>query len=318
MSTMKNTIKTEGYNNTSMVTEYLANNSSYESISTVRDYFQLMKPRVMSLVVFTSFVGMMLAPGSIHPLIGFAAMLFVLIGAGSSAAINMWYDRDIDTVMKRTQKRPTVTGKIAPEEALSFGIITAIFSVLLMTLCVNIVAGALLLLTILYYVFIYTIWLKRSSIMNVVVGGAAGAFPPMIGWAAVTGDISYESLALFAIIFIWTPPHSWALAIYRLQDYRNCRVPMMPVVRGVAYTRWQILYYTILMIVSSYAPYWLNMSGIIYAWIATFANIGFLYYTYMIFVSDEPKASLKLFIYSIFYLFILFLALLTLESISMF
>ena len=300
-----------------MISDYIdADTISAESSSTVKDYFQLMKPRVMSLVVFTSFVGMMLAPGNIHPLIGFSAMLFVLIGAGSSAAINMWYDRDIDTVMKRTQNRPTVTGKIAPDEALGFGIITGIFSVLLMSICVNIVAGGLLLLTILYYVFIYTMWLKRSSVMNVVVGGAAGAFPPMIGWAAVAGDISYESLALFAIIFIWTPPHSWALAIYRLKDYSDCKVPMMPVVKGIRYTRWQIVYYTILMVISSYAPYWLNMTNSIYAWIATIANIGFIYYTIMIFASNSPKASLRLFVYSIFYLFILFLGLLILAPFS--
>lgn len=307
--------KHSSYNTRNIGISYLEEDSCAESISTVKDYFQLMKPRVMSLVVFTSFVGMMLAPGSIHPLIAFSAMLFVLIGAGSSAAINMWYDRDIDAVMKRTQNRPTVTGKIAPKEALGFGVITAIFSVLLMSLCVNMVAGGLLLLTILYYVFIYTIWLKRSSVMNVVVGGAAGAFPPMIGWAAVTGDISYESLALFAIIFIWTPPHSWALAVYRLQDYRNCKVPMMPVIKGVTYTKWQILYYTILMVISSYAPYWLRMTSIYYVWIATISNLGFLYYTYMIFASGNPKSFLKLFVYSIFYLFILYLGLLILSLI---
>lgn len=306
-------MKQSSCNTTNIVSNYLDTQALFESPSTVKDYFQLMKPRVMSLVVFTSFVGMMLAPGTIHPLIGFAAMLFISIGAGSSAAINMWYDRDIDAVMKRTQNRPTVTGKIAPEEALAFGIITAIFSVLLMSICVNIVAGGLLLLTISYYIFIYTMWLKRSSVMNVVVGGAAGAFPPMIGWAAVTSSVSYESLALFAIIFIWTPPHSWALAIYRLQDYSDCKVPMMPVVKGVTYTKWQIVYYTILMIVSSYSPYWLGMTNIIYAWIATIANIGFTYYTYKIFVHDSPKESRRLFVYSIFYLFILYLGLLFLS-----
>lgn len=280
--------------------------------SSVRDYFELMKPRVMSLVVFTAFVGMMLAPGTIHPLIGFTAILLVSIGAGSAAAINMWFDRDIDSVMKRTQKRPIVTGRIAPEEALSFGIITGLFSVILMGICVNLVAAGLLLLTILYYIFVYTIWLKRSSIMNVVVGGAAGAFPPMIGWAAVNGEICQQSFALFAIIFVWTPPHSWALALHRLQDYRDCKVPMMPVIRGDQYTKWQIIYYTLLMVATSYAPYWLGMSNYVYAYIATIANLGFVYYAMMLFLGKSSKTPLHLFIYTILYLFALFLGLLVL------
>lgn len=281
-----------------------------ESNASVKDYFLLMKPRVMSLVVFTAFVGLMLAPGHVHPFIGFCGILFVSIGAGSAAAINMWYDRDIDAVMKRTQKRPIVTGKIEPDEALAFGIITGIFSVLLTALCVNLVAAGLLLLTILYYVFIYTVWLKRSSIQNVVIGGAAGALPPMIGWSIVSGDISWESFTLFAIIFIWTPPHSWALALYRVEDYRDCSVPMMPVIKGDTYTKWQIVIYTALMFISSYGPYYLDMAGAFYFYVATIGNIVFAYYTLKLFTSDDRKNSLRLFVYSIFYLFALYLSLL--------
>ncbi len=281
-----------------------------ESNASVKDYFLLMKPRVMSLVVFTAFVGLVLAPGHVNPFIGFCGILFVSIGAGSAAAINMWYDRDIDAVMKRTQKRPIVTGKIEPDEALGFGVVTGVFSVLLTALCVNLVAAGLLLLTILYYIFIYTSWLKRSSIQNVVIGGVAGALPPMIGWSIVGGDISWESFSLFAIIFLWTPPHSWALTLYRVEDYRNCSVPMMPVIKGDLYTKWQIVIYTVPMFLSSYAPYYLDMTGKFYFYIATIGNAFFSYYTLKLFISDDKKNSLKLFVYSIFYLFALYLSLL--------
>lgn len=275
----------------------------------VRDYFALMKPRVMSLVVFTALVGMILAPGSIHPVIAFSAILFTSIGAGSAAAINMWYDRDIDKIMKRTQNRPTVTGIINPDEALAFGVLTGIFSVILMALCVNIMSAALLLFSILYYVFIYTIWLKRTSVQNVVIGGVAGAFPPMIGWAAVTGGISIESIALFMIIFIWTPPHSWALALHRLNDYKECSVPMMPVIKGEEYTKLQILIYSLLMVISSFVPYYLGMTNNAYLVISVISGVVFLYYVYRLFVPKYDKAALTLFVYSIFYLFLLFFSL---------
>lgn len=283
----------------------------------IGDYFQLMKPRVMSLVVFTALVGLILAPGHIHPIISFSAILFVSIGAGSAAAINMWYDRDIDRIMQRTQQRPTVTGRISAEAALSFGIITAVASVLLMAICVNLVSASLLLLTIIYYIFIYTMWLKRSSVQNVVIGGAAGAFPPMIGWASVTGDVNWASFSLFLIIFLWTPPHSWALAIFRVKDYQNCNVPMMPAVRGLRYTNWQILLYTILMITSSYLPYVNSITSEHYLAVASIANLGFIYYVYRLFTASGEEvicsSAKKLFIYSIFYLFILFLALMVIS-----
>jgi len=276
----------------------------------VKDYLALMKPRVMSLVVFTAFCGLSLAPGNIHPLIAVAAILFITIGAGSAAAINMWYDRDIDAIMKRTQKRPIITGAINPDEALSFGIVTGVLSVILMALCVNITSAILLSITILYYVFIYTIWLKRSSIQNVVIGGAAGALPPMIGWAAVSGEVSWQSFTLFAIIFMWTPPHSWALALFRVQDYRDCGVPMMPVIKGDQYTKKQIFLYSVLMVITTLVPYLLGMSSQIYLALALILGAGFIYYTIKLFVDANNKYAKKLFWYSIFYLFAIFLSLL--------
>ena len=276
----------------------------------VKDYLALMKPRVMSLVVFTAFCGLSLAPGNIHPLIAISAILFITIGAGSAAAINMWYDRDIDAIMKRTQKRPIITGAITPDEALSFGIVTGVLSVILMALCVNITSAILLSITILYYVFIYTIWLKRSSIQNVVIGGAAGALPPMIGWAAVSGEVSWQSFTLFAIIFMWTPPHSWALALFRVQDYRDCGVPMMPVIKGDQYTKKQIFLYSILMVITTLLPYLLGMSNQIYLALALTLGAGFIYYTIKLFVDANNKYAKKLFWYSIFYLFAIFLSLL--------
>lgn len=284
--------------------------------SSVKDYIKLMKPRVMSLVVFTSFSGMWLAPGIIHPFIGFVAMLCITLGAGSSAAINMWYDRDIDAVMVRTQQRPIITGRVQPDEALSFGIIMAFFSVFFMAFCINLLAAGLLLFTILYYVLIYTIWLKRSSIQNIVVGGVAGALPPMIGWAAVTNEISFQSIILFLIIFTWTPPHSWALALFRLEDYKKCGVPMMPVIKGEYYTKKQIVIYSIIMVAVSLMPYYLGMSNAIYLVITLILGIIFLYYVACLF-KDKPcnknsrdiKGAKNLFIYSIFYLFVIFLAL---------
>lgn len=281
--------------------------------STVKDYIMLMKPRVMSLVVFTAFCGLWIAPGEIHPIIGFASILFVTIAAGASAAINMWYDRDIDAIMKRTQQRPIITGRVEPDEALSFGVIAGVLSVLLMALCVNIVSAALLAFTILYYVFIYTMWLKRSSINNVVIGGVSGALPPMIGWASVTNDISLQSFSLFAIIFMWTPPHSWALALFRLQDYKDCNVPMMPVVKGELYTKKQIVIYSILMAITVSMPYFLNIANIAYLIISTIMSIVFLYYVILLFKNGSTAPAKKLFWFSILYLFVVFLSLILLK-----
>ncbi|MGH6618226.1 MAG: heme o synthase, partial [Alphaproteobacteria bacterium] len=211
------------------------------------DYIALMKPRVMSLVVFTGLAGMLVAPGHLHWLLASVAVLCIAVGAGASGAINMWYDRDIDAVMERTRRRPLPLGRIAPEEALTFGVVLASGSVFLMGVAVNWTAAALLALTVLFYVFVYTIWLKRRTPQNIVIGGAAGAFPPMIGWAAVTGDVSLESFTLFALIFMWTPPHFWALSLYRCGDYAAAGVPMLPVVAGKTETKRQMLIYTILL-----------------------------------------------------------------------
>jgi len=282
--------------------------------SSVKDYIALMKPRVMSLVVFTAFCGLWIAPGNIHPVIAFSAILFVTLGAGSAAAINMWYDRDIDAIMKRTQNRPIITGRIEPDEALSFGVITGIISVLLMALCVNIISAILLAFTILYYVFIYTMWLKRTSIHNVVIGGVSGALPPMIGWAAVTNDISMQSFILFAIIFIWTPPHSWALALFRLQDYRDCNVPMMPVIKGDYYTKKQILLYSLFMAITASMPYFLGMTNITYLIISSIMSLIFLGYTIRLFKDSDSIIAKRLFWFSILYLFVLFLSLILLKN----
>ncbi len=273
----------------------------------VKDYFMLMKPRVMSLVVFTAISGMLLAPGNIHPLIAFVSILCITIGAGSAAAINMWYDRDIDAIMKRTQKRPIVTGAVKADEALAFGIITGTMAVIMMAVSVNIISAALLAFTILYYIYIYTIWLKRTSVQNVVIGGVSGALPPIIGWASVTGNISWQAFSLFAIIFIWTPPHSWALALYRSADYKNCNIPMMPVIKGVLYTKKQIMLYSILMFFISLWPYFLNISSHLYLITAIISGLIFLYYAVNLFADTEQNhVAKKLFWYSIFYLFIIF------------
>jgi len=276
----------------------------------VKDYLMLMKPRVMSLVVFTAISGMLLAPGNIHPLIAFVSILCITIGAGSAAAINMWYDRDIDAIMKRTQKRPIVTGAVKADEALAFGIITGTMAIIMMAVSVNIISAALLAFTILYYIYIYTIWLKRTSVQNVVIGGVSGALPPIIGWASVTGNISWQAFSLFAIIFIWTPPHSWALALYRSDDYKNCNVPMMPVIKGVLYTKKQIMFYSILMFFISLWPYFLNISSHLYLITAIISGLIFLYYAVNLFADTEQNhVAKKLFWYSIFYLFIIFFSL---------
>src|SRR5215475_12430865 len=202
------------------------------SLATVGDYIALMKPRVMSLVVFTALVGLAVAPGSLHPVAAFTALLCIAVGAGAAGALNMWYDADVDALMTRTARRPVPMGRVLPGEALAFGLTLGSFAVVVLGLLVNWVAAALLAFTIFFYIVIYTIWLKRSTPQNIVIGGAAGAFPPMIGWAAVTGSLSLEPALLFLIIFFWTPPHFWALALYRTEDYARAGIPMLPVVAG--------------------------------------------------------------------------------------
>ncbi len=272
------------------------------------DYLALLKPRVMSLVVFTALVGLMLAPGSMDMVTAVAALLCIAVGAGASGAVNMWYDADIDGQMLRTCGRPIPRGHVKPRAALVFGAVLSFASVLAMGALVNLLSAALLALTIGFYVFVYTMWLKRRTPQNIVIGGAAGAFPPMIGWAAASGDIPLASIALFAIIFFWTPPHFWALALYRADDYRNVGVPMLPVVAGKAATRRQILLYSLILFPITLSPVALGACGLIYGIGA--ALLGLIFLACAIHVwrtgDDNDKPARRLFGYSIFYLFALF------------
>jgi protoheme IX farnesyltransferase len=272
----------------------------------VRDYIRLLKPRVMSLVVFSGFAGLVLAPGDLHPVLAAVAVLCIAVGSGAAGAINMWYDRDIDAVMTRTRGRPIPRGRIAADDALAFGTVLAAGSVFLMALAVNFMAAGILAAAILFYVFVYTMWLKRSTPQNIVIGGAAGAFPPMIGWAAVTGGISVESLVLFSLIFFWTPPHFWALALYRRGDYAEAGVPMLPVVAGVRATKLQMLIYTILLLPLAVAPYWLGIAGPLYGAAAAVLGALFTLSAVAVWFDATDKSAKRMFGYSIFYLFALF------------
>ena len=284
--------------------------------ATVGDYFALLKPRVMSLVVFTGLVGMMMAPGHINPVIGFIALLCIAIGAGASGALNMWYDADIDAHMERTKTRPIPMGRVAPAEALNLGVTLSLGAILLIGIAVNATTAALLALTIGFYMFIYTMWLKRRTPQNIVIGGAAGAFPPMIGWAAVTGTVSIESIVLFMIIFMWTPPHFWALALYRSEEYAKVGVPMLPVVAGRVETCKQILIYTALMIPVVLAPWLMGFASIYYGASAAVLSLIFAVLAVRVWnvrnitgdAGDKPAK--QLFAYSILYLMLLFTALL--------
>ena len=275
-------------------------------LASPRDFFSLLKPRVMFLVVFTAVIGMMLAPGAIHPVIAFTAILCISIAAGAAGAINMWYDRDIDAIMTRTVGRPIPSGRVAPNEALAFGVVLAAGSILVMDLAVGHVAALMLAGSIGFYVFIYTMWLKRRTAQNIVIGGLAGAFPPMIGWASVTGGVDWTSLSLVMIIFLWTPPHFWALALYRSQDYARAGVPMLPVTAGPAETKRQIVLYTIALVVSTFAPQALGSVGWVYGASALLLGGIFLWMAVAVSRSDSDKPARRLFGYSILYLFILF------------
>ncbi len=277
--------------------------------SRVGDYLALLKPRVMSLVVFTGFAGLVAAPGALHPLLAAVAVLCIAVGAGAAGAVNMWYDRDIDAVMQRTRRRPIPAGRVAPAEALAFGATLSLFSVMLMGVAINWVAAALLALANGFYVFVYTVWLKRRTPHNIVIGGAAGAFPPMIGWAAVTGTVSLESIALFLIIFMWTPPHFWALALYREGDYAKAGVPMLPVVAGKDETRRQFLIYTALLVPLSLAPVALGMAGAIYGAVAAAMGGYFLWLALRVRRARDDASARRMFGFSIVYLFALFAAL---------
>ncbi len=272
----------------------------------IRDYISLLKPRVMSLVVFTGLVGLFLAPNVLHPLFAIIAIFCIALGSGSAGAINMWYERDIDALMERTKNRAIPSGRLSPESAFDFAIVMSFSSVFLMLLFVNIVAALLLLIAILYYVFIYTIWLKKRTPQNIVIGGASGAFPPLIGWAAVTGGISIEPIILFAIIFIWTPPHFWSLSLYRCKDYEKAGIPMLPVVSGTDETKRQILIYTIFLLPVVASPFFIGMSGLVYLIGSSLLSLLFLMHAIKVFRNPVEANARKMFKFSIFYLFAVF------------
>ena len=270
------------------------------------DFIELLKPRVMSLVVFTGAVGMVVAPGTLHPILTLVAILCIAVGAGASGCINMWYERDVDALMQRTCNRPIPAGRIEPRTALEFGVVLAVGSVTLMGLAVNWTAAALLALAIGFYVFVYTVWLKRRTPQNIVIGGAAGAFPPMIGWAAVTGDVSMASVVLFAIIFFWTPPHFWSLALYRTGDYEKAGIPMLPVVAGPAVTRRQIVLYAVLLLPLTLLPWAMGFAGPVYGLGAAVLGLVFLSGALRILIVKTDRAARWMFRFSILYLALLF------------
>jgi heme o synthase len=267
---------------------------------------------VMSLVVFTALVGLAVAPGSLHPVTGFTALLCIAVGAGAAGALNMWYDADVDAIMTRTSRRPVPMGRVRPGEALAFGLTLGSFAVVVLGLLVNWLAAALLAFTIFFYVVIYTVWLKRSTPQNIVIGGAAGAFPPMIGWAAATGSLSLEPVLLFLIIFFWTPPHFWALALYRTEDYARAGIPMLPVVAGDISTRRQILLYMLILVPLGIAPWLFGYTGALYGATAVIAGAAMLGLGWQVLRERRPaeRASRNLFAFSILYLFLLFAVLL--------
>ncbi|AWV21808.1 Protoheme IX farnesyltransferase [Roseomonas mucosa] len=268
--------------------------ASTPDFSEIRDWFALLKPRVMTLVVFTGFIGMLVAPGSINPLLGSVAVLCIAVGAGAAGAINMWYDRDIDAVMRRTANRPIPAGRIRAEEALAFGVVLAIASVVVMGLATNWMAAGWLAGSILFYVFVYTMWLKRRTPQNIVIGGAAGAFPPVIGWAAVTGSVDLLPLLLFAIVFAWTPPHFWSLSLWAHGDYQRAGVPMLPVVAGAKETRRQIMLYTLVLFPLAVSPWPLGLAGPVYGVAAVLLGLGFVFCAWKVLRDDQDPQGRSL------------------------
>ena len=282
------------------------------------DWIALLKPRVLTLVVFTGAIGLLIAPGHINPVLAFTAVLCIAVAAGACGAINMWYDRDIDALMRRTRSRPIPAGRMPPEAALGFGVFLAVASVLTMFLATNAAAAAILALSILFYVFVYTVWLKRRTPQNIVIGGAAGAFPPVIGWAAVTGGVSLVPLVLFAIIFVWTPPHFWSLSLWANADYERAGVPMLPVVKGARATRRQVFLYTLLLGACAVLPWVMGFSGPVYLAAAVALSGGFVLCAWRVLRDRQDAAGASLtrdapakaaFKYSLYYLFALFTAL---------
>jgi len=281
-----------------------------DSVSEVLgDFAALLKPRVMSLVIFTGFVGLYLAPGTVHPVLQAVAILCIAVGAGASGAINMWYDRDIDAIMSRTKSRPIPSGRVGADEALTFGVVLACGSIMVMGLAVNWLAASLLAFTIAFYVFVYTMWLKRRTPQNIVIGGVAGALPPLIGWAAVSGSVPLDPIVLFAIIFIWTPPHFWALSLYRSGEYQAAAVPMLPVVAGRRETQNQILIYSLILAPVGVMPSLIGTVGWGYGAIATILGLAFVGGAFRVWHQASDRRCKQLFRFSILYLFLIFLAL---------
>ena len=280
------------------------------SEATAGDFFALLKPRVMALAIFTAFVGLMVAPGAMNPVIAVVAIAAIAVGAGAAGALNMWYDADIDALMSRTSKRPVPSGRVAPGEALGFGLVLSAFSVMTLGVLVDWLAASLLAFTIFFYVVIYTMWLKRSTPQNIVIGGASGAMPPVLGWAAMRGEVGPEALMLCLIIFLWTPPHFWALALYRVEDYRKSGLPMLPVTHGSEFTRLQILLYTLVLFAATLLPFVAGMSGPIYLAAAIVLGVMFSGYAWRLWRNYSDALARKTFRFSILHLTLLFAALL--------
>lgn len=281
------------------------------------DWLALLKPRVVSLVVFTGAIGLLIAPGHINPLIGAIAIFCIALGAGAAGAINMWYDRDIDAIMRRTTTRPIPAGKIEAGGALGYGIVLAVISVLLLAMATNLCAAAVLAFSIFYYAVIYTVWLKRRTPQNIVIGGGAGAFPAVIGWAAVTGNIGLLPVLLFLIVFFWTPPHFWSLSLYASADYEKAGVPMLPVVKGARHTRWNVFIYTLILFPLALSPWFLGLTGWIYGATAAVLGAAFIHFAWGVLRDAQDEAGVSLskdkparaaFKFSILYLFLLFAA----------
>ncbi|OYV37479.1 MAG: protoheme IX farnesyltransferase [Acidocella sp. 20-61-6] len=289
--------------------------NSTELGAEARDWIALLKPRVLTLVVFTGAIGLIIAPVHLNPILALTAILCITIAAGAAGAINMWYDRDIDAIMKRTASRPIPAGRIAPEAALAYGIVLSVFSVLLMALATNMVAAFVLAFSIAFYVFVYTMWLKRRTPQNIVIGGAAGAFPAVIGWAAATGSVSLLPVLLFLIAFIWTPPHFWSLSLYASGDYERAGVPMLPVVKGARHTRWNVFIYTLGLVPLTLMPVLFGLMGWFYGISALALGLAFIYHAWRVLNDRQDAKGISLtkdapakaaFRYSILYLFLLF------------
>ena len=282
------------------------------STPTVGDFFKLLKPRVMALAVFTAFVGLVAAPGVTSPAVAIIAIVAISAGAGAAGALNMWYDADIDAKMSRTSQRPIPSGRVLPGEALGFGLALSVLSIITLGVGANWLAAALLAFTIFFYVVVYTMWLKRSTPQNIVIGGAAGALPPTIGWAAASGSVGMESAILFLIIFLWTPPHFWALALFKVGDYAAAGIPMMPNVAGRASTRRQIFFYSLLLAFVGTLPWVAGFASIAYGLVAILFGAGFIWHAWKLLMASgkDMKCAKALFSFSILYLFVIFATLL--------